>query len=148
VIASNVAEPFDGLRPLVRESAVGVPVTLYGIYPRLPELRPAPHVRFVRTPDEAIQTFETAGFDEKREIVAEGPAMPVGEARIEMVEDTPDRITFRSSASTPAIAFLARSYTRSTRATAGARELRVLAANVHLCAIEIPRGNHTITISF
>lgn len=148
VIASSVPEPVAGLRPLVRDAEVGVPVTLYGVVPRLSELRVPEKVRSVRNVEEAIAVFERADFDEAREITVEGTPMATNTAMVEILREQADEIVVRSHATGPTLAFLARSYTRRVSATANGRALRVLPANVHLCAIEIPAGNHEIVVRF
>lgn len=151
VIASDVAQPLAGLRPLIRDAEVGVPVTLYAIEPALPELRIAASIRWVQRPAEAMATFQRADFDESREVIAEGvpPSSPANPAAtVRMVRDSADEIVLDSDAQAPAYAFLARSYTRRARATAENTPLPLFPANVHLCLIALPAGRHRVTVRF
>jgi hypothetical protein len=151
VIASDVQEPLPGLRPLLHDDAVGVPVTLYAVEPPLPELRAITAIRWVPDPQRAIAAFERDDFDEQREVVAEGTAsaaLPGREASVRLVSEAADRLVFDSDAPSPAFAFLARSYTRKVRATAAGVPLPLFPANVHLCLIALPVGRHRITVTF
>jgi hypothetical protein len=151
VIASNVREPLPGLRVVLRHAAVGVPVTLYAVESRLPELRAPSTVRWAGTPEAAMLLFAEDNFDEQREILIEGVAphaLDQPRIAVRAIRNEPDRVVFQSRAARAGFVFLARSYTRQVRASTAFTPLRVLPANVHLCGIEVPAGEHIVTVVF
>jgi hypothetical protein len=150
VIASNVTEPLPGLRPVLRDAGLGVPITLYAIEPRLGELRAPRNIRWVNTPEEAFSLFSEDRFDE-RDVLIEGvpvDARDQPEIAVRLIRSEPDRVVFESSAGRAGFVFLARSHTRQVRASTASMALRVLPANVHLCAIEVAAGTHVVTVTF
>ncbi|HEV7764486.1 MAG TPA: hypothetical protein VGQ76_05755 [Thermoanaerobaculia bacterium] len=150
VIASDITGPIPGLRSLLHDEEIGIPVTLYAIEPRLAELRAPRNIRWVETPAQGITTVLLTDFDEKSEVTMEGVPEQKGQPTIALYElsNEPDRVTFRSHGAHSGFVFLARSYTRSVHAAASGKALRVVPANAHLCGIEVPAGNHIITVTF
>jgi len=150
VIASDVPAGMPGLRTVAQEASIGIPATLSLIEPRLSELRVPPKIVWVRTPEAAFASFTSGAFDEQSTVMVEGSGRIAqnGAAVVEMIRNEADRVIFRSTASSAAFVFLARSYTRQVRASTAQRDLRVYPANVHLCAIEVPAGTNEIAVSF
>jgi len=149
IIASDVPAGTAGVHTIAEESSVGVPVSLYAITPRLSEIRVVGQARWVHDANEAFAAFAQNSFDETRVVIIEGSPMPIGAARVTMVQATSDRMIVYAEAASAAIVFIARTYSERTRArTSNGTILRVAPANVHLCAIEVPRGVNTITVDF
>jgi hypothetical protein len=152
VLSSDIDESTPGLRLLLSDDVIGIPVTLHAIERPLPELRAPDSIRWVRTPQEAIAVAERPDFDELREVTMEGGDRgPVTHQSGIVVQERlhePDRIVMHTRASRRGFVFLARSYSRAVKAFAGHTPLRVVPAMAHLCGVEVPTGEHTITVTF
>jgi len=151
ILASDLPAVYPGLRTVLRDNAVGVAVTLYAIESPLPELRAPKRVRWVKSPEEAIALMQRMDFDEAAEVTLEGQGATASAQPTIVVEPRAheaDRVVFVSRAAQPGFVFLARTYTRHVRASAGKSALRVVPANAHLCGVEVPAGDHVVTVDF
>ncbi len=152
VIASDLPRHNIGLRFLILEQSVGVPVAAYQVMGRLPEVRRTGAV-WARSIPEAIARFEDPSFDERTAVVLESQQaqmpIPSDGGTAQVLWEGPDSLRVLTAGPGRAVLFVARSWTRRVRATSSnGAVLPVYPANVHLTGVVIPPGSQRITLMF
>lgn len=133
-----------GWIPLDRAERLGVPTYLAAVE------RPAPRVWWPRevTPvDHPLEAFQRVAETEdpvaRVTVMTGSPHHP--EARVELVEETPDRLVVEVDGE-GGILVLRRSFHPIYRATAEDRRLRTLPVNVALLGVEVPAGSQRVVV--
>lgn len=142
-----------GLALEMTEARAGVPSSLYRVISPLPGVRRASRVLGSHSVNEAVASFDGAGFDPATDVVVSGPPPPgtAGtavdpSATARVTFDSPDRLIVETDGSAPAVLHVDRSYTPRVTALVNGAAVRPLTADVHLIGVPVPAGRARVEI--
>jgi uncharacterized membrane protein YfhO len=112
-------------------------------------------IKWVNTPQEemnALTTFnpaDTVVIDKKFQLIADKPFSFDSSAKIELVKNDNDIVTYKSSSATPQFAVFSEVYySKGWKAFIDGKETDFVKANYVLRAMPVPAGDHTIEFRF
>jgi hypothetical protein len=112
-------------------------------------------IKWVNTPQEemnALTTFnpaDTVVIDKKFQSIADKPFSPDSSAKIELVKNDNDIVTYKSSSPTPQFAVFSEVYySKGWKAYIDGKEADFVKANYVLRAMAVPAGDHAIEFKF
>ncbi len=156
VISSENLAAVPGLEPVISDSSLGVPVTLFRIVDPLPAVRRLSRIHSSTTVNEAVEGFLRAGFDPGTDGIVAGKvppgleASPAGPpdatATARLVKELPDLVEAETSGAVPAVLLVARSYTSAVKAEVNGAPARVQAISVHLIGVAVPAGPARVVV--